>query len=279
MLDFYYSEVIKRCCIAFSDIFNDIVIKKYNSAGTIIAEKKVPIAFGHRDKYWDIRKEAEIGKKYYLTLPRLSFTLDGIEYDPERAMSVNTLREVYSESLGLSNIDSVFTDPSPAPYNLSFTLYLKAESMGNFSQIIENILPYFSPSIYLRIREFPFLNIERDLKLTLNGSVNLEFTDDQEETNRRELNSSLNFTLNAWMYSPYTTSKIIKVINSRYYIDQVTSATPTSADAFLVDAYNTSGFWKTSGGILSGTPSESQYDFSAYNTDGECYTFTSAGSN
>ncbi len=276
MKEYYWPETLRQVQIAFADFFDDIYIKKYDKAGVELDTIKVPLKFGPRDKYYDIRKESEFGKKYYMKYPNMAFILTDISYASERAESVNTYRHFYNESAGLSTLSEYFKDVSPVPYDYSFALSIRAENMKNFSQIIEQILPHFSPDTTLRVKEFSFLNIERDLPLVMNGNVGLDFIVQQEEDNRREVNGSINFTVKGYSYKgPIESSKIIKIIESEYFIDSIsTSATPTSATSVSVNEYDTSGYWKTSAGILSGTPDT--YDFSAYSPDNSAYAFISA---
>ena len=84
------------------------------------------------------------------------------------------------------------------------------------SQILENILPYFNPNRNIRVKEFSFFNIERDLNVKLTG-VTPVVTTDLTENDRRQVSCDIGLTVDAFMYRPFSHESIIKVIESKYY--------------------------------------------------------------
>lgn len=275
MNTYFYPETIRSVITAFGNLFNDIQVKKYDKDGNALKTMSVPIRFGPVDKIYDSRTQDDSGK-FYVKLPRLAYKLENITYDPERQTSVNTVRQWYSESLGLNSYDEFFSDPVPTPVNYNFVLHIRSENIGNWAQIIEQIFPYFRPSLYLRLKEFSFLNVERDLKVSFEGDVSPNMPDEVESESIRELRSELRFTVQGMMYYPVSSTKIIKSIESRYFVDTVSSAAPTSANAFQVEAYNTSGFFATSAGDQPDNIPTSGYDFSGFSNDQNMWYFTSA---
>jgi hypothetical protein len=271
-------------------MFDDVVIYKYDSSGVSAEQCFVPITFGPIEKAEQKRTEnhyfdttatdinsytqvTENNVNYYISLPRMALILNSIDYNAERAYGVNEWRYWLKESLDLSgvNVDQVFADYQPTPYDLNFTLHVYTDSMSYFAQLMENILPYFNPKLFLRVKEFSFLNIDRDLPVSLTN-VTPDFIDDIDANGKRYVNATIGFKVEAFLYRPWTTSKIIKVINTRYFVNTVTiptSATSAFTDgAILVEGFSTSGY-ATSGGQMdvSATPPTS-YNFSGtYNAD------------
>jgi hypothetical protein len=245
MLTYYYPRTFQGITTALLDLFNDMKVVKYDSSANIISEKTVPITFAPNEKYHKDRIEehyydadnVEQGQRYYLQLPRMALVFNGIAYNADRATGTNQWRYWFQESLGLSTIDldQVISDYQPAPYDFNYTLYIMTDHLTYFSQIIENILPYFNPKLVLRVKEFSFLNIERDLPVSMDG-VNPEFSDDLNENDTRMVNASINLTVQGFMYRPFTYSKVIKVINKKYY-NYDTSA---SLESYYTSAYQTS---------------------------------------
>ena len=83
--------------------------------------------------------------------------------------------------------------------------------------IVENIIPYFNPTRTLRIKEFSFLNLERDLKVNLDGAVAVEFSDDISDEEMRFINGTISFTVDSYLYRPTDTAKLIKIIKTRIF--------------------------------------------------------------
>jgi len=266
MIKYYYPRTVRAITIALTDMFNDIRVVKYDANNNPISEKDVPITFGPIEKYHQDRIEdhyydadnVEHNQRYYLQIPRIALVPNGIVYDADRASGVNEWRYWMQESLELSEseIDSIVSDYQPTPYNFNFTIYIKNDSMDYMSQILENILPYFNPSLMLRVKEFSFLNIERDLPVLLDG-VGYDFIDDETVSDTRYVNATLNLTVKGYMYRPFLMSKVIKIINSKYidYPNQTfregfhTSGVMTSGGGIPIDPSElpTSGGYWTSG--------------------------------
>ena len=242
MLQYYYPRTVKGIVTAILKLFNDVVVMKYDANDVIIEEKKVPITFSPTEKYHKDRLEnhtfdsdnVEHNQNYYIQIPRLALSLNGIVFDPSRSMSVNTTREWFTSSLEMpENIQrTILTDFQPTPYNYNFTLSLLNDNFDYFSQITENILPYFNPSLALRVKEFSFLNIERDLIVKMDG-ITTDFSEDMDENDTRKINCSLNMTIEGFMYRKWSVSNVIKNINYKF-LNITESANESIIDRFRI---------------------------------------------
>lgn len=276
------------------DVFNDMVIYKYTSAGTSADMYTIPISFGPMEKEHMNRiedheyiasgsdlngyKQVEpYGQRYWISTPRMALTMNGIAYNADRAYGVNEWREWFAETLvDGSNVDQVLRDYQPAPWDINYTLHMMVDSMDYFSQIMENILPYFNPALFLRVKEFSFLNVERDLKVTMPGVVPEFVSNEISDDERKYVNATLDLTVEAWMYRPFEYSKVIKVIQSKYFVIDASSEAASAMSAQYVssgdfggvvisaDSYSTSGVKYTSAGDLpsSAVPASGTYTFS-----------------
>jgi hypothetical protein len=112
------------------------------------------------------------------------------------------------------------------------------ESMSDNSQILENILPAFNPALHLRVKEFSFLNIERNMKVQL-GDVSYDYPQEMSEEDSRYINSTMTFTVDGYMYRPVSQDYIIKYIKTNYWYNN---------DVSHAEVYSTSGM------DLSATP-------------------------
>lgn len=271
MLTYYYPKTLFGITVALLDMFNEIKVVKHDISGNSLGEKNVPITFAPTEKYHKDRIEnhyvdsdgVEHNQRYYLQIPRMALSLNGIAYSPERASGVNQWRYWFQDSLGLSegDVDQIVSDYQPTPYDFNFTLDIKTDHIDCFSQILENILPYFNPKLMLRVKEFSFLNIERDLPVSM-GGVNPDFSDDMTENDSKHADATINLTVEGWMYRPFVYSKVIKIINSNYYNYDTgvfwegfsTSAYQTSAGVLVeTSALPLSGSYFTSGTVSADT--------------------------
>ena len=86
---YYYHEIIRKTIISFGTLFNNINIKHKKSDGTILDDIKVGLAYGPQQKYLaKIQEQAELSKSIAITLPRMSFEMTNIQYDPTRKSGI-----------------------------------------------------------------------------------------------------------------------------------------------------------------------------------------------
>ena len=269
MLTYYYARTGRSIAIALMDMFNDMRVVKYDKDGNALEENPVYVTYAPRDKVFDDRTEnnyvdasnVQHGERYYLKTPRIAIKPTGITRDSSRAKAANQWRYwniVNGMQVDDSNLYQVLSDYEPTPYNFGFEVSIMTRSMDYFYQIIENILPYFNDKLPLRVKEFSFLNIERDLMVSMDG-LNLDFSDEMGEFDVRECNGTMNFVVEGYMYRPFVWSKIIKIINSNYFCgDSTVTQIP------LVDRYQTSAFATSAGNIIetSAVPKSDEYNIS-----------------
>lgn len=239
-------------------MFNNIQVQRLTDSGAISKQFVVPFTFGPVDKTQFFRMERESEETYYLQLPRMSMTFDSLSYNSDRATSINDLRYLLQTSAVFDDVDAFIEQVQPTPYDFTFTLHILTEEMNDYLQIIEQILPFFNPSLYLRVKEFTFLNLERDLRVTV-GAITNEFLIDQEESQKRYVNGTIQFTVDGILFRPLTDYSIIKQINTKYILNQyiTTSAGGEYANT-IVNAFETSGVYET-----SAYPSSDKYTISA----------------
>jgi len=223
---YYYPKTLRNISYAVLNMFKDIGIKKYDASGTAIQDLAVPLSFNQPEKsamwiaqnhYFD-KVGTEVGQRSYVQLPRMALMWDGLSYNADRVYGSNEYREWLASSLEISGPDAqtIVVDAQPTPYDIGYTLAIRTDSMDYMSQILENILPYFNPNRTIRVKEFSFFNIERELNVKLTG-VTPVVTADLSESDRRQVSCDIGLNVEAFMYRPFSHESIIKVIHSKYY--------------------------------------------------------------
>jgi hypothetical protein len=271
---YFYSHTIRNLVVALSSLFNNITVRRYDDAGNVAKEiSPVPLKFGPLSKYYMRRMEDGSLKRYYIQLPTMALTINGFSYSNERAVSTKERRDLVDPE-HYNDPQDFLSDLMPAPWDINFTLHIRTESFQDFCQIVEQIMPFFNPSVYLRVKEFNTINLERNIRVTLNG-MNPEFSEDSEEDTVRTINGSLDFTADAWFYRPLQNSKVIRNIKTKYGFDPTynmfeyyrTSAVELSALDSVYEsalAYDTSGTI-TSGIFTTGTSAKNNYEYGYIN--------------
>lgn len=215
MLQKFYWGTTRKAVIAFGNLFNNIFIDRKDSAGNVIQTIKVPLSYAPIQKFI-ARIEAEptpAEENYQVVLPRMSFEMMSVAYDPQRRVSP------VQQSRGLnSSSNTLNAQYAPTPYNLEMNLYLYAKNQDDGLQVVEQILPYFNPDYNLSLNAIPELDLKTDLPILLN-SISYE---DQYEGNfqdRRAILWTLSFTVKLNYFGPINRQSLIKRATVDTYSD------------------------------------------------------------
>ena len=201
----YYHSIIRKYVITFGNLFNDIVIQRFNSAGDRIQTIAVPLAYSPKEKFIvRLQQDPDIERDVAITLPRMGFEITSFNYAPERKLA-SSLRNIQVPSEGSSTVSVQYV---PVPYDLTFSLYSFVRNTEDGTQILEQILPYFRPEFTANVKIIPEMNISADIPVILN-SVSPEDLYEGDFTTRQALVHTFDFTLKGYMYGPITNKGVI----------------------------------------------------------------------
>lgn len=211
---YFYHEIIKKIIVGFGNIFNNITIKHLDSSNNLFSELRVPLAYGPSQKFLArIQQQADLNKPVQITLPRMSFEIVSIEYDPTRKSGIT---QTFKSSDG-TNLKKVFM---PVPYNIGFELMLFTKLNEDAFQVVEQILPFFQPSFNITIDLISSIGEKRDIPIVLDS---VSFEDDYEGdfSTRRALVYTFKFTAKAYLFGPIaeTTDGLIRKVQVDTYTD------------------------------------------------------------
>jgi hypothetical protein len=208
---YQYNQIIRKCVVGFGTLFNNIEIRKLNEDGSTYQRMKVPLAYGPRQKFLArLTEQPDLGRPNAMTLPRISFEMNGMSYDPTRKQS--------PVQYCSSNVDGegVRKTYVPVPYNLDFEVNIMSKTQDDALQMVEQIVPYFQPSFNLSIKLVEEAGIVKDIPIVLSS---IDFNDDYEgdfET-RRIIVYTIKFTVKTYIYGPTTdVNEIKKAIVKEY---------------------------------------------------------------
>jgi hypothetical protein len=111
--------------------------------------------------------------------------------------------------INTTTLQTVYT---PVPYNFEIDLSIMVLNSDDGAQILEQILPYFTPEFHVTLNEMKTLGIKRDIPIVLN---NLSSEDDYEGDflTRRSLVHTLSFTVQAYLYGSVADQGIIREVD------------------------------------------------------------------
>lgn len=211
---YYYHQVIKKTIVAFGTLFNEIYIKHSNQNGDTFDQIKVPLAYGPTQKFLArLEQQEKLNKPIAMTLPRMSFEMVSIQYDPSRKSGVT---QTFKASDG-TNLKKVYL---PVPYNIGIELNILSKLNDDALQVIEQILPYFQPAFNITVDLVDSIGEKKDVPVVLD---NIAFQDDYEGdfSTRRSLIYTLSFTVKTYLFGPIadTTEGLIRKVQVDMYSD------------------------------------------------------------
>jgi hypothetical protein len=215
---YQYHEIIRKTMAAFGTLFNNVYIMHEDENGPEASLIKVPIAYGPVQKFLArIEEKPDLRKRVAITLPRMSFEMTSLQYDPSRKSS--TMQTFKTNVAGSSR--KVYM---PVPYNIGIQLSIMSKYNDDMLQIIEQILPYFQPHFNVTINLLSSIGEKRDIPIVLEN-INMDDQYEGDFSTRRILIYTLNFTAKVAIFGPVGDSedKIIKKVQVDYYTNTDTS--------------------------------------------------------
>ena len=107
--------------IAFGQLFNNIQIKRKDSTGAVVQSIRVPLAYAPKEKFLvRLDQQPDLDEREFaITLPRMSFEISQIAYDPTRKLNrIQKFKQVKA-GVGGKVLDYNYM---PVPYNISYNL-------------------------------------------------------------------------------------------------------------------------------------------------------------
>ena len=207
--NYFYYEIIRKTIIAYGALFNQICVKHTNKQDEVVSQIKVPIAYGPTQKFLARLEQSpsDLNNPVQITLPRMSFEMTGIVYDPTRKVTTPVTFEVPVETKDKNGNTVTKTEKKsfmPVPYNFQFELAIYTKLNDDMLQIIEQILPYFQPAYTMTVNLIDMIGEFKDVPVVFEN-ITLQDTYEGDFTTRRALYYTLRFTVKGFLYGPLYT--------------------------------------------------------------------------
>ena len=206
----FYHQTIRKYVALFGTLFNDINIEKKDSGGNVLSRQKVPIAYGPKQKFLTrINQDASLDRQVAIQLPRMGFEMTGMAYDPVRKL--NTVGSLtHKETInGNRNVKKMF---NPSPYIFDFSLYAFVENAEDGTQILEQILPFFTPEFNVTVNIITDMGISIDIPIVIQSATS-EDSYEGEFSARRTIIWTISFMMKGFIYPDIKSGQsIIKTI-------------------------------------------------------------------
>lgn len=227
--NYFYNATTKKYVALFGTIFNQIKIERSDNAGNLVQTMIVPLSYAPFQKVLSrLTQDPDLlnSRKSAISLPRMSFEITSIQYDPVRKLSssLKMRKDLKVETNSARNFVYAAT-----PYNIDFSLYIMTKYSEDATKILEQILPFFTPDWTVSAFLIPDLE-SFDLPIVLT-SVTTEDLYEGDYTERQTILYTLNFTLKGYFFGPEKTKKVIKFVEAGF-------ATDTAANTLFEETVN-----------------------------------------
>lgn len=220
--EYFFPDIIKKVTASFGYIFSELKITR-DIKGKPKKIINVPLIYSNKEKWYAIIKNPNVvqqdNPELYKAMvkmesPILSYYLTNIEPDSSRLLnSSNTIR-----CQGIDSQVKYIKNRIPVIFN--FDVRMTATRNNDLFQLIEQILPYFTPSFSFYINDIDFLSNNTEYKVTWEGMDKVdEFEGVYDETSRR-LTRNLSFKVYGYLYGPSYSGKTIKNMNIQMTDDE-----------------------------------------------------------
>ena len=138
----------------------------------------------------------------YTSVPNVTVTPGGTDNPSKATLKANV-------DSNTTTLNTVYT---PVPYNFEIDLSIMVLASDDGTQILEQILPYFTPEFHVTLNEMKTMGIKRDIPVILNSMT----TEDEYENDfmtRRSLTHTLSFTVQGYIYGPLKDQGIIREVD------------------------------------------------------------------
>ena len=247
----FYHKRVRTAVSIFGSLFNNLNVLRHNSSGETISQVKVPLSYAPKRNFISRLEEMSKGenaeRRVAMKLPRMSFEITSMTYDPTRQLP--KVNKISKASNAITKRQKIYT---ATPYIITFELNVYAKSQDDALQIVEQILPYFAPQYTATIKPFSDIpTLTEDVPISLTGTA---FSDDFEGAleQRRTIIYTLSFDMKISLYGPQGDGEIIRDVRNNFFLQEAgledsdvylntikTTPTPSSVTADSDYGFNT----------------------------------------
>ena len=184
---YFNHQTTKIATTVFGSLFSNIYVGKDQE---LVA---VPINYAGVPKHLVAKTNDDERNMIDRQLPAMSFNISSFNYDSIKKLSSDPV-VICCEQPDGSNASSV---GSAAPWTIGFQLRIKSKTLDETFQIIEQIIPYFTPKISVNIKDFEELFGDCKYSRSDITLVGFDIANEYEGSfeDKRELESVMDFNM------------------------------------------------------------------------------------
>ena len=241
-----YNRVIRKLVVGFGNLFDNITLYRFDPSNVETERFIVPIAYASKERYvMRLEDDMNLDKKVQVTLPRMSFEMTGLTYDASRKQNTN-VKNFAKTATG------VLAQYNPVPYDFQFNLYIYVRNIEDGTQIIEHILPYFTPDYTVKLNLIPEMGIIKEVPVILNSTTHEILYEGPRENDTRMIVWTLGFTVKGFIFGKTTDTSVI----NRAFVSVYNLVTKDEVIEFYMNLDSGYGTYKVGEKVYQGYTSD-----------------------
>lgn len=165
----WYYKSIKKVIAVFASLMSDVCVKTGDDK--IIS---VPIHFSQKQKFIEALLNNEDVRNMYtdIAMPVMGFEIVNYAYAPERMTNPINIQNV---KINKDDGDLLLTS---IPYSIGIELYVITETLDQGFQILEQIIPFFTPQLTITFKDVDLHNINTNITFDMTAvSQDVQYED------------------------------------------------------------------------------------------------------
>ena len=220
--------LLRRYLLSFGSLFDNITLTREDTAGDEVYRQIVPIEYGPKERWLTrLTQDPDLKRGVGQVVPRLSYEMSAIAYDTTRKL--NTLGKLtYAGASSSDNQGRLYVG---TPYTLNIGLSVLTKLQQDGMQIVEQILPYFTPDYTIAVE--PLANYPTLVDVVPIVLQSISQTDNYEGSfeTRRVIVWDLEFAMQVYFYGPVKDKARIKKVIVDLYNSSSDDLSAPAADA------------------------------------------------
>ncbi len=202
--DVRYFSSVRNYTLALLNAFGGVNLYINQEDTTLDKVYELDIKFGNYEKSIVLEdlSETDIQKGNFNYIPRMILSFEGMSKAQDRQTNKfqKFSKRIYHPDFKNQMLQVAYNSVS---YDFHFSLLLQARGLTQASQVTEQILSYFKPTMNLNILECPIFNEKTETQIQISDPA-FEINDDFEDKDVNIISVTFDITVRGNIYSPIT---------------------------------------------------------------------------
>tara|TARA_R110000868_G_scaffold79604_35_gene226505 strand:+ start:1945 stop:2790 length:846 start_codon:yes stop_codon:yes gene_type:complete len=205
--------LLRRYLLAFGSLFDDMTLTREDTTGAEVYRQTVPLEYGPKERWLTrLTQDPDFLQGVAQIVPRISYEMTSLQYNA--GQKINTLEQLTLPGTTDATRARLYAG---VPYTIGVRLSVLTKLQQDGMQIVEQILPYFTPDWTIAVRPLAdFPTFVDTIPITLQSVTHSDNYEGNFET-RRAIVWDLDFTMKVYFYGPVRTKGTIQEVFVNIY--------------------------------------------------------------